>query len=87
MKISTVQKVTLSCPQGIEIEIPDDYEINNVQNTPKYTLLYKRLDGNINTYLVNSISYMDRDVLKAVINGKGWRSFKTNRIISMVKYN
>lgn len=56
-------------------------------SAPKYTLLYKRLDGVVNTYEVNSVSYMDKNVLKAVVKDKGFRSFRTNRVISMLPIN
>jgi hypothetical protein len=60
---------------------------DKLESAPKYTLLYKRLDGVVNTYQVNSIAYMDRRVLKAVVQDKGWRSFRTDRIYSLVPTN
>lgn len=64
-----------------ELEIPDE-EIN-----PQYNLLYQKLSGEENTYKLNNIIFMDRKILKAVVNGKGYRSFRTDRVISLLPIN
>lgn len=68
--------------RGVHLDIEDDVDIK--PTPPNYTLLYKRLDGVINTYKINSISFMNSQVLKAIVADKGWRSFRTNRVISLV---
>lgn len=76
-----VKSLLLTSVDGFDIEgIPQEL----IVNSPKYNLLYTKLNGVTDTYKINSISYMNNCILKAVVDGKGYRSFKTDRIISMV---
>jgi len=76
MKIIRTQKVTLTAPVQFEVEIPDSQK-------QEFKLLYKRLDGQEKIYDINEIIYMDSNILKAN-TPNGYRSFRTNRIISMI---
>ena len=72
-------KYILKTPITItEIDVPEE------QVQPKYNLLYRKLSGEENTYKLNNIVFMDRQILKAVVAGKGYRSFRTDRVISML---
>ena len=85
MKISTVQKVTLTAPQGIEIEIPDDYNINGVQNAPKYNLIYRKLNNEINTYEILDINEITARLIRCQVKDKGFRSFRINGVLKFNK--
>lgn len=49
----------------------------------KYTLRYKKLNGDINTYNISEIVSMDAKLLKAIVNKKGYRSFRNDHVISL----
>lgn len=68
-------KYTVNIP--VEFDIPES-------SAPTYQLLYVKLNGVTDTYPIKSITYMDNSLLKAVVVGKGYRSFKTDRIVSLV---
>lgn len=54
------------------------------ETSPQYSLLYTKLNGATDTYKINNIVFMDRHILKAVVEGKGYRSFRTDRVISLI---
>lgn len=66
------------------VNIPVEFEVPETTNAPVYNLLYTKLNGSTNTYPIKSITYMDHALLKAVVIGKGYRSFKTDRIVSLI---
>ena len=77
MKIIKTQKVTLTAPVTFEVEIPDG-------NKQSFKLLYKKLTGEEKVYRVNEIVFMDNKILKSVVDGVGYRSFRTDRVISLL---
>jgi len=70
-------KYTINVP--VEVDVPETFF-----KKPQYSLLYTKLNGATDTYKINSISFMDHQILKAVVDGKGYRSFRTDRIISLI---
>ena len=77
MKIIKTQKVTLTAPVTFEVEIPDSKRQN-------FRLLYKKLTGEEKVYRINEIVFMDNRILKSVVDGVGYRSFRTDRVISLL---
>ena len=79
----TNSPVAVSFRNGkVQVDIEDEFDLT--ATSPRYSLLYTKLNGATDTYKINNIVYMDNNILKAVVEGKGYRSFRTDRVISLI---